>query len=329
MSVLRRCVQTAVGASVGALALGTLAAPTASAAPADLGASVTAAQECAPGQGALSARTDDGYVRDSGPSAAEVREYESRFDAALKQLSPPERAAAIRGDGKVITIPVHVHAIQQTKNKVKAPRKRITQQIRIMNRAYKGNQSKHSVRTKFRFKLKSIDRPVNKRWYTAALGDRAANKMKRKLHKGGPSALNLYLSAPEISGGTLFGWATFPADLKRNPKIDGVVINYGSMKNGRFNGYNKGDTAVHEAGHWLGLYHTFQGACSKLNDRVKDTPREATPNYECPKGRDTCKAPGKDPVHNFMDYSYDRCMNQFTFGQNKRINRQWAAFRAR
>ncbi|UYM04109.1 zinc metalloprotease [Solicola gregarius] len=328
MSVLRRCVQTAVGLSVGGLALGTLVAPgVASAAPAGVGANVSAAEACAPGQGVLSSRSD-GYVRDPGPSQAEVRAYEDQFDAAFDALSPAERSSAA-GEGKTVTIPVHVHAIQTSKNTVKAPRKRIKQQIRIMNRAYKGNQSKASAKTKFRFRLKSVDRTVNKRWYTAALGDRAANKMKRKLHKGGSRALNLYLSAPEINGGTLFGWATFPADLKRQPKIDGVVINYGSMMNGKYTGYNKGDTAVHEAGHWLGLYHTFQGGCSKLNDRVKDTPREATPNYECPKSRNTCKAPGKDPIHNFMDYSYDKCMTQFTFGQSKRMNRQWAAFRAR
>ncbi len=328
MSVLRRCIHTTVGVSVGALALGVLAAPMASAAPTPAAASASGAEACVPGQSAVGARSD-GYVRDPGPSKAEVREYERRFDEAFDELSATERRAATRGDNGTVTIPVHVHAIQKKPNKVKAPRKRIVRQIRIMNRAYKGQQSKAAVKTKFRFELKSIDRPVNKNWYHAALGDQAAKRMKRKLRKGGRRALNLYLSAPRASGGTLLGWATFPADQKSHPRLDGVVINYGSMTNGWLTGYNKGDTGVHEAGHWLGLYHTFQGGCSKLNDRVGDTPREQSPNYTCPKNRNTCPAPGRDPVHNFMDYSYDNCMNQFTFGQSRRLNRQWAAFRAR
>ena len=328
MSVLRRCIQTTVGLSAGALALGTLAAPMASAAPTPASASASGAEACVPGQSAVGARSDD-YVRDPGPSEAEVRQYEQRFDDALRKLSPAQRRDATRGGPKTVTIPVHVHAIQKKKSKVKAPRKRIVRQIRIMNRAYNGQQSKAAVKTKFRFKLKSVNRPVNKNWYHAAYGDGAAKRMKRKLHKGGRWALNLYLAAPRMPGGTLLGWATFPADQKSHPRLDGVVINYGSMTNGWLKGYNKSDTGVHETGHWLGLYHTFQGGCSKLNDRVGDTPREQSPNYVCPKHRNTCKAPGKDPIHNFMDYSYDNCMNRFTFGQSRRMNRQWAAFRAR
>lgn len=307
--------------------LGSAVAPT-TAATVDPGAAAAASIACAPGQGDLAAR-DDGYVRDPGPSAAEVRENEAQFREAYRDLSPAQRDQATRGNGRTVTIPVYAHAIQRSKDEVKAPRKRIEQQIRIMNRAYKGRQSKVSVPTKFRFELKKIDRRVNKNWYTAALGDKAANKMKRALRKGGRNALNMYFSHPQTPSGILFGWSTFPSDYKSHPHIDGVVINVGSMKNGTYDGYNLGDTAVHETGHWLGLYHTFQGGCGKRNDRVRDTPREATPNYQCPKHRNTCDARGKDPVHNFMDYSYDHCMNQFTFGQSKRMNRQWAAFRAR
>ena len=44
--------------------------------------------------------------------------------------------------------------------------------------------------------------------------------------------------------------------------------------------------------------------------------------------RDTCEAPGLDPVHNFMDYSYDACYEEFTPGQNARQQDAWLFFRA-
>lgn len=271
----------------------------------------------------------DGRIVEPDPSASEVGRYEARFSSAFEALPRAVRRATLQDEGRKVTIPVHVHAIQRSKNQVRASRSRIKRQIRIMNRAYQGTQSALSAKTRFRFELASIDRTVNKRWYSATFGDRAEHKMKRRLHKGGRATLNLYLSAPKWGLGAVYGWATFPAEYARHPRLDGVVVNYAAMPNGKAKRRAKGDTAVHEAGHWLGLYHTFQGGCSKRNDRVGDTPRELETSYRCATGRDSCAAPGDDPVHNFMDYSHDNCRNQFTVGQSRRMNKQWAAFRAR
>ena len=101
--------------------------------------------------------------------------------------------------------------------------------------------------------------------------------MKTALHVGGYWDLNVYTA--DLGGG-LLGWATFPE--KKVQREDARTWTAWSSTTSRYPAemqtsvsdavYNEGDTLTHEAGHWLSLYHTFQGGCSKKNDRVDDTP---------------------------------------------------------
>jgi hypothetical protein len=135
--------------------------------------------------------------------------------------------------------------------------------------------------------------------------------MKKALRLGDASDLNVY----STTAGAYLGWAYFPSTYKTQPFYDGVVIDWASMfKTSRaYRGaYDLGKTATHEVGHWFGLYHTFQGGCNHWGDYVDDTPAMLVPTRGCPEGKDTCSDPGLDPIHNYMDYSYDSCYDQFT-----------------
>ena len=223
-----------------------------------------------------------------------------------------------------VTIPVYYHVIRDNSGNGDVPDTRINAQIKVLNDSYAGLTG--GANTPFRFALAGVDRTNNSTWYTVGYGSTAERDMKTALRVGGANALNIY--SANIGGG-LLGWATFPSDYRRKPEMDGVVILSGSEPGGNVVPYNEGDTATHEVGHWVGLYHTFQGGCSKRNDQVADTPAEKGPQYGCPAPGtvDTCSGAGLDPVENFMDYTEDACMFAFTAGQSTRADAQWTNYR--
>jgi hypothetical protein len=250
-----------------------------------------------------------------------------RVDPHTERLREVSTIQARLAAGEV-NVPTYVHFItakELTADEQLARQQQAADQIKVLNRAYSGRSSDKAFNTPFRFSLVQADFAVDSAWSTMKYGSAAEQAAKAELRVGGSDTLNIY--AANIGGG-LLGWATFPQKYERNPTNDGVVLLTGSMPGGNAAPYNRGDTGTHEVGHWLGLYHTFQGGCTKSNDLVADTPAERRPGFGCPRGSDTCRAVGVDPIYNFMDYSNDLCMDRFTSGQAARMSSEWATFRS-
>lgn len=217
-------------------------------------------------------------------------------------------------------IPVYVHVLHSA-TKGNLPDTSINQQIAVLNATYGGKVG--GADTGFSFSLKGITRSDDASWYGKPEEHETA--FKTKLHQGGKNTLNLYTAN---LGDQLLGWATFPWKYAANPAMDGVVVHAGSVPGGPSSDFDKGYTTTHEVGHWLGLYHTFQNGCESPGDTVPDTPDEREPSNGCPDPvPNTCPSTGTDPVHNYMDYSRDNCMNQFTPGQADRMRKVWDVYR--
>ncbi len=240
-------------------------------------------------------------------------------------------AARIYPNGS-ITINVCFHVVSHSNGTGNIPDSRLTNQINAMNEHYSGLDTPAyrgaASNTSFRFVNAGVTCTVNDSWYNAGPGSAAQTAMKNALHQGTADDLNFHTN----SGGGYLGWATFPNEYAGAPLQDGVVCYWASLPGSTYVPCNEGDTGTHEVGHWLGLYHTFQGGCTLPNDGVADTPLERSPFFGClgRKTPDTCKGAngsGVDPVENFMDYTDDPCMYKFSLGQSDRADSMWATYR--
>jgi hypothetical protein len=243
--------------------------------------------------------------------AAAVEEHTRMLEDRSRTSGPKVSVNAV-----VSVVPVWFHIVTSTSGAGNVSDAMIADQMQVLNESYAGLTG--GAVTKFQFELAGVTRTANNSWFAAGYGTTAETAMKNALHKGNAATLNFYTNQP--STGEL-GWATFPSSYSSQPLKDGVVCDWRTLPGGSFAPYNEGDTGTHEVGHWLGLYHTFQGGCSKNNDYVTDTNAERSPAFDCPNGRDSCTTkqyPGLDPIENFMDYTDDSCMYLFTAGQAAR-----------
>lgn len=239
--------------------------------------------------------------------AAQLDERVARFERSLQ--------AGDHHRPEHIVIPVAFHVLHAGDAGLLSQAD-IDDQMAVLNQGF--------ATTPFRFSLMSVDYTDNADYFAMNPYSDIEQVVKNELHVGDARVLNLYSASP--SDGYL-GWSSLPWDYAANPIDDGVVLLHSSLPGGAAAPYNEGDTAIHEIGHWLGLYHTFEEGCSRRNDRVYDTPAESEPAIGCPVGRDTCQGGGLDPVHNFMNYVDDDCMDEFTFGQKLRMLTSYLLFR--
>ena len=237
----------------------------------------------------------------------------------------PKSAVNAAPAGFAVTIPVWIHVISSGSTG-DVSLSVINNQISELNQGYAGGESAPAPDTGFSFVLAGVTRTNNTTWYKAKGG--AEKAFKQALKRGGAETLNVYTT----SGGSYLGWAYLPSiSTSSQAYLDGVVIDWRTMPgaSSAYAGqYDAGDTLVHEVGHWLNLEHTFYGGCAGSGDFVSDTPAEKSAAYGCLNGRDTCPATGLDPIHNYMDYSDDPCITEFTAGQTQRMADAWLFWRA-
>lgn len=172
-----------------------------------------------------------------------------------------------------------------------------------------------------------VTRMFHMEWANA--NETTRHERRQALRRGDITVLNVYI----VKMIEFAGLATYPWLATQDLAYDGVDLGYEFQVQGKW-GVVEGDTLVHEAGHWLGLLHTFEGGCD-VSDGIDDTAPAAIPFDGCfdegvanPAIPDTCPGDNRhDPVFNFMDFSSDPCLFLFTPLQARVMHTSWDLYR--
>ncbi|MET0626681.1 MAG: zinc metalloprotease [Pyrinomonadaceae bacterium] len=246
-----------------------------------------------------------------------------------KSTARSEVQAYSLGAGSV-TINVYFHVINRGTGEANGDvaEHRLDQQIAVLNDAFGGVTG--GANTSFRFQKACVTRTNNATWYNMSTDGRTVSARERAaktaLHQGGATELNFY-----TINDTGSAWARFPWEYSSEPALDGIVVPHTMLPGGTRANFGDGDIAVHEVGHWLGLYHTYGSNCAVNADEVADTPIHLEPSSvvgNCPPPRDSCpQSIGLDPDDNFMTDTSDACKRKFTPGQSARMDNRYASDR--
>ena len=234
----------------------------------------------------------------------------------------------------IIRIPVVVHVLYNTTAQ-NISDAQVKSQIDALNRDFR-RLNADSVNTPLPFKSLAADVQIEFALATADPKGRATTGIVRKAtgvtywqmddkikysEQGGDNAwdsryyLNIWVGYTR----SLLGYSSVigaPADK------DGIVINTSAFGTLNMSGaYDNGRTAVHEAGHWLGLKHIWGDALCG-DDGIYDTPTQSGFTTSCPTGIRTSSCgsnPAGDMYMNYMDFTNDACLNLFTTGQKEHM----------
>ncbi len=242
--------------------------------------------------------------------------------------------------GTIITIPVVVHIIHQngTENISNA---QVLSQIAVLNKDFR-RLNADTANTDPLFKPVAADVEVE---FCLATKDPAGNptnginrqfnsdttqtaaQMRQQYAWNNLNYMNIYVSR-RVGCFSSFPWGPIGNDgIFITDRRFGTLGTVGQELYAEFSRF--GRTGTHEAGHYLGLYHTFSDCgdtiCNSSGDYVCDTPPEDLRWWAAnclDHTTNTCfdQTPDlPDQVDNYMNYNIDSCANMFSLGQKTRM----------
>lgn len=180
------------------------------------------------------------------------------------------------------------------------------------------------------------------------INDTVIDQLRAKYHTGSYAELKLYflsdwkptefLGQPHNPQVPVYGLCNYATEgvTPLDRATDGCVINQIALPGSKTNPEASfGYTAVHEVGHWLGLLHPW-GSIGNVGGCVRSAGLEDVPTmkeavFGCPaEPSQSCPGqtfPFQDPLHNFMGYTDDCCLYEFTEQQTLIVGANYAGLR--